>query len=137
MDAGKGAKSLTIRMTVNDPKLLNEKPEYSKMSTLQGEFLVIYGLTNHKIVEGFNKGDSRCIESLQNYVDHLARGLSSIVNTLDPDIIVLGGGMSNIEYIYDNINKELKKYVFSNTLHTKVVKNIHGDSGGVRGAAWL
>ena len=92
---------------------------------------------SYQIVEGFNKGDSGCIESLQNYVDHLARGLSNIVNTLDPEIIVLGGGMSNIDYIYDNINEQLKKYIFSDTLHTKVVKNIHGDSGGVRGAAWL
>ena len=70
-------------------------------------------------------------------MDHLARGLSNIVNTLDPEIIILGGGMSNIDYIYDNINKQLKKYVFSDTFHTKVVKNFHGDSGGVRGAAWL
>ena len=92
---------------------------------------------SYQIVEGFKKGDSRCIEALQNYADHLARGLSNIVNTLDPEIIILGGGMSNIDYIYDNINKQLKKYVFSNTLYTKVVKNIHGDSGGVRGAAWL
>ena len=45
--------------------------------------------------------------------------------------------MSNIDYIYDNINNQLRKYVFSDTLHTKVVKNFHGDSGGVRGAAWL
>ena len=92
---------------------------------------------SNQIVEGFYKGDSRCIESLQNYVDHLARGLSNIVNILDPEIIILGGGMSNIDYIYDNINKQLKKYVFSDTFHTKVVKNFHGDSGGVRGAAWL
>ena len=70
-------------------------------------------------------------------MDHLARGLSNIVNILDPDIIVLGGGMSNINYIYDKINIQLKKYVFSDILHTKVVKNVHGDSGGVRGAAWL
>lgn len=92
---------------------------------------------SNQIVEGFYKGDNRCIESLQNYVDHLARGLSNIINTLDPEIIVLGGGMSNIDYIYDHINKQLKLYVFSDILHTKVVKNIHGDSGGVRGAAWL
>ena len=58
-------------------------------------------------------------------------------NILDPDGIVLGGGMSNINYIYDNISDQLKKYVFSDTMHTKVVKNFHGDSGGVRGAAWL
>ena len=92
---------------------------------------------SNQIVEGFYKGDSRCIESLQNYVDHLARGLSNIANILDPGIIILGGGMSNIDYIYENINKQLKKYVFSDTFHTKVVKNFHGDSGGVRGAAWL
>ena len=92
---------------------------------------------SNQIVEGFYKGDSRCIESLQNYVDHLARGLSNIANILDPEIIILGGGMSNIDYIYENINKQLKKYVFSDTFHTKVVKNFHGDSGGVRGAAWL
>ena len=92
---------------------------------------------SNQIVEGFYKGDGRCIESLQNYVDHLARGLSNIANILDPGIIILGGGMSNIDYIYENINKQLKKYVFSDTFHTKVVKNFHGDSGGVRGAAWL
>ena len=49
----------------------------------------------------------------------------------------LGGGMSNIDYIYKNINSSLKKYVVSDTIHTKVIKNIHGDSSGVRGAAWL
>ncbi len=92
---------------------------------------------SYQIIEGFNKGDNRCIESLKAYVDHLARGLSIIVNTLDPNIIVLGGGMSNINYIYDNISDQLKKYVFSDTMHTIVVKNFHGDSGGVRGAAWL
>ncbi len=89
------------------------------------------------IVEGSYKNDIRCTESLNNYVNHLARGLSNIVNILDPDIIVLGGGMSNIQYLYEHIEVQLKKYVFSDTLHTKVVKNFHGDSGGVRGAAWL
>ena len=65
------------------------------------------------------------------------RDSSLVCNILDPDIIVLGGGMSNIEYIFENIDIELKKYVFTDTLHTKVVKNMHGDSSGVRGAAWL
>ena len=94
-------------------------------------------LNSHQIIEGFQKKDNKCIEALDNYVDHLARGLSLVVNILDPDVIVLGGGMSNIDYIYKNINNQLQNYVFSNTLHTKVVKNFHGDSGGVRGAAWL
>ena len=92
---------------------------------------------SYEIIEGYHKEDNRCIEALTNYIDHLARGLSLVVNILDPEVIVLGGGMSNIDYIYENINNQLQNYVFSNTLRTKVVKNFHGDSGGVRGAAWL
>ena len=92
---------------------------------------------SHAILEEFKNNKSRAIEALDNYVDHLARGLSLVCNILDPDIIVLGGGMSNISYIYDHINNSLKKYIFSDTFNTKVVKNVHGDSGGVRGAAWL
>tara|TARA_Y100001970_G_C14229877_1_gene857927 strand:- start:1601 stop:2491 length:891 start_codon:yes stop_codon:yes gene_type:complete len=92
---------------------------------------------SHEILEEFNNNKERAIEALKNYVDHLARGLSLVCNILDPDIIVLGGGMSNIPYIYKHINNSLKKYIFSDTFNTKVVKNLHGDSGGVRGAAWL
>ena len=92
---------------------------------------------SHTIIEEFNNNEQRAIAALDNYVDHLARGLSLVCNILDPDIIVLGGGMSNISHIYENINNTLKKNIFSNTFDTKVVKNIHGDSGGVRGAAWL
>ena len=92
---------------------------------------------SHDILSEFNKNQKRALEALDNYVDHLARGLSLVCNILDPDIIVLGGGMSNISYIYEGINNSLKKYIFSDTFDTKVVKNIHGDSGGVRGAAWL
>ncbi len=94
-------------------------------------------LDSHQIIELFYKNDSRAIISVNNYIDHLARGLSTVINILDPDIIVLGGGMSNIDYIYKKINHSLQKYVISDTLTTKVVKNIHGDSSGVRGAAWL
>ena len=92
---------------------------------------------SHGILNEFNNNETRAIEALENYVDHLARGLSLVCNILDPDIIVLGGGMSNISYIYDHINTSLKKYIFSDTFNTKVVKNVHGDSGCVRGAAWL
>ena len=92
---------------------------------------------SHAIIEEFNNNEQRAITALNNYVDHLARGLSLVCNILDPDIIVLGGGMSNISYIYENINTALRKNIFSNTFDTEVVKNIHGDSGGVRGAAWL
>lgn len=93
-------------------------------------------LDSHEIIRNYPKNENST-NALIQYVDHLARGLSIVINVLDPDVIVLGGGMSNIDYIYKNINEELEKYVFTDTLHTKVVKNIHGDSGGVRGAAWL
>ena len=93
-------------------------------------------LDSHEIVK-FYKENAKSAKALENYVDHLARGLSMVVNILDPEIIVLGGGMSNVDYIYENINEKLKQYVFTDTCYTKVVKNIHGDSGGVRGAAWL
>ena len=92
---------------------------------------------SHKILQDFKNQNPDCISALEQYVDHLARGLSLVCNILDPDVIVLGGGMSNIDFIYQNIDAALKKYVFTDTLHTKVVKNIHGDSSGVRGAAWL
>ena len=93
-------------------------------------------LDSHEIIKNYPESKNST-NALIQYVEHLARGLSIVINILDPDIIVLGGGMSNIDYIYKHINNELKKYVFSDKLHTKVVKNIHGDSGGVRGAAWL
>ena len=93
-------------------------------------------LDSHEIIQGYSS-DEKSKEALENYVDCLARGLSIVINVLDPDVIVLGGGMSNIDFIYEVINSQLKKYVFTDTLHTQVVKNIHGDSGGVRGAAWL
>ena len=63
---------------------------------------------SHAILQEFENNEKRAIEALDNYVDHLARGLSLVCNILDPDIIVLGGGMSNISYIYENINTVLK-----------------------------
>ena len=85
----------------------------------------------------FKEGSARAKFALENYIDQLARGLANVINILDPEIIVLGGGMSNVNFICENINKQLIKYVVSDTFHTKVVKNKHGDSSGVRGAAWL
>ena len=93
-------------------------------------------LNSHEILKDLPNNERSKI-ALTNYIDQLARGLSVVVNILDPDIIVLGGGMSNIDSIYETINDKLKEYVFSDICYTKVVKNFHGDSGGVRGAAWL
>ncbi|WP_293267630.1 ROK family protein [Neptunomonas sp.] len=71
------------------------------------------------------------------YIDRLARSLSGVINVLDPDIIVLGGGLSNINRLYDELPKVWGQYIFSDTVNTKLAKAIHGDSSGVRGAAWL
>ena len=71
------------------------------------------------------------------YCDRLARGLSTIVNLVDPDVIVLGGGMSNIEALYTDLPKIIGTYVFSDGFTTPILGAQHGDSSGVRGAAWL
>ena len=93
-------------------------------------------LDSHDIIANYKK-DYNSKKAIENYIDQLARGLGIVVNILDPDVIVLGGGMSNINLIYETINEKLKEYVFTDFCHTKVVKHFHGDSGGVRGAAWL
>ncbi len=82
-------------------------------------------------------GDVIAARTLQRYADRLARGLASVINILDPDIIVLGGGLSNIASLYTDVPSMLGRYVFSDACETPIVKNIHGDSSGVRGAAWL
>ncbi len=89
------------------------------------------------IQKNANEGDEKSLEFIYQYLDYLARGLSQVINIVDPGVIVLGGGVSNMKQIYDNINSKLKKYVFSDTVNTKVLKNKFGDSSGVRGAASL
>jgi fructokinase len=73
----------------------------------------------------------------ERYLDRLARGLSQVVNALDPDVFVLGGGMSNVDELYDELPDRLASYTFSPCFYTPVVRAAHGDSSGVRGAAWL
>ncbi len=73
----------------------------------------------------------------QRYVDRVARGLSMVVNILDPDIFVMGGGMSNVEELYTELPAALAGYTFSPVFDTPIVKARHGDASGVRGAAWL
>jgi len=82
-------------------------------------------------------GDEGAQRTLQRYEDRLARSLANVINILDPDMIVLGGGMSNIDSLYTNVPRLWPRYVFSDRVDTKLARNHHGDSGGVRGAAWL
>jgi fructokinase len=75
--------------------------------------------------------------ALDRYVDRLARGLAVACNILDPDVIVLGGGMSNLDVLYDRLPAAIAPHVFSDVFETPIRKALHGDSSGVRGAAWL
>lgn len=76
-------------------------------------------------------------ESLRRYEVRLARALASVINVLDPDVIVLGGGMSNAGHLYTEVPRLWSRYVFSDHVATRLARNAHGDSSGVRGAAWL
>jgi predicted NBD/HSP70 family sugar kinase len=75
--------------------------------------------------------------TMERYEERLARALASVINVLDPDVIVLGGGMSNVARLYTEVPRLWSKYVFSDHVATRLVRNAHGDSSGVRGAAWL
>ncbi|MFA7270206.1 MAG: ROK family protein [Sterolibacterium sp.] len=90
-----------------------------------------------EIVARAGTGDAACEATLQRYEARLARALAQVINLLDPDIIVLGGGLSNIARLYDNVPKLWGEHVFSDQVLTRLVRNRHGDSSGVRGAAWL
>jgi predicted NBD/HSP70 family sugar kinase len=82
-------------------------------------------------------GDGHCRATLERYAERLARALAHVVNILDPDVIVLGGGVSNIASLYTSVPALWSRYVFSDTIATRLVRNAHGDASGVRGAAWL
>ncbi len=82
-------------------------------------------------------GDAGCERTLQRYDERMARALAGIVNILDPDVIVLGGGLSNLERLYVNVPRLWARWVFSDQVFTRLVPPRHGDSSGVRGAAWL
>jgi fructokinase len=82
-------------------------------------------------------GDASARATMARYVDRLARALASVVNLLDPDVVVLGGGLSNIDGLDREVAARLPQHVFSDRCTTPVVRNRHGDSSGVRGAAWL
>ncbi|HYK25696.1 MAG TPA: ROK family protein, partial [Steroidobacteraceae bacterium] len=93
--------------------------------------------TPEAIVASARSGDSLAAASLTSYVDRLARGLAAVIDVLDPDVVVLGGGLSNIAELYRDVPPLLSTYAFSDGVDTPIVPAKHGDSSGVRGAAWL
>ena len=90
-----------------------------------------------RIVSLAASGDAAAEATLVRYEKRMARALASIINVLDPDVIVLGGGMSNIERLYENVPRLWAPFVFSDVVTTRLVRARHGDASGVRGAAWL
>ena len=94
-------------------------------------------LRTREIVALEANGDERAKKEFEIYEDRFARLIAVMIGIVDPDAIILGGGMSNIGRLYDNIPKLLPKYTFSDKVRNKVLRNTHGDSSGVRGAAWL
>jgi len=89
------------------------------------------------IARGAEEKDPRSVVAMERYERRLARSLAGVVNLLDPEVIVLGGGMSNVERLYSNVGPLCKEFVFSDDVRTRIVPPAHGDSSGVRGAAWL
>jgi fructokinase len=92
---------------------------------------------SQSIVAAAGAGESHAIEALERYTARLARAVATVVNVLDPDAVVLGGGMSNLPDLAPQVSAQLSGWVFSDTVTTRVLTNAHGDSSGVRGAAWL
>ena len=89
------------------------------------------------IVDAAGRGDMASVATLERYMDRLARGLAAVINLLDPDAIVLGGGLSGIAALYERVPVLWTPYVFSDRIATRLLPPVHGDSSGVRGAAWL
>lgn len=94
-------------------------------------------LTSIDIEAGATGGDAGCEQAMRRYEARLARALAHVINILDPDTIVLGGGMSNMQRLYAAVPVLWAAWVFSDRVDTALVRNVHGDSSGVRGAAWL
>lgn len=105
---------------------------------LSADYLATTGEQKSAIeIVGMTNTDSQAEACLQRYEDRMARGLAFIINILDPDVIVLGGGMSNVTRLYKHVPELWGKYVFSDVVNTRLVPPDYGDSSGVRGAAWL
>jgi fructokinase len=132
-----------------DTKALAVRPCYCGRHGCQETFLSGTGLClsyelatgqklkGHDITSRAAAGEPAARQVLDQYFDQLARGLAAVINVIDPDVIVLGGGASNIAEIYTQVPPLLAQYVFGGECDTPMVQAIHGDSSGVRGAAWL
>ncbi len=94
-------------------------------------------LTAAQVAAAAQAGDQEAIAALNLHADQLARGLASVINILDPEVIVLGGGLSNLTHLYETLPLLIKRWLFCDGIATRLAPPLHGDSSGVRGAAWL
>lgn len=108
-------------------------------SGVEAAFLSRYGesLSMDRIVAGARGGEPRCVEAFRTFLDDFGRCLGGVISILDPDLVVLGGGLSNIDELYGEGMERVRHYAFHNDLRTPVLKNKLGDSAGVFGAAWI
>jgi fructokinase len=117
-----------IETFLSGPALARDYP-----STGSGQAVI----TAEEVAARAASGDALAIATLERYEDRMARALGSVINLIDPDVIVLGGGLSNIARLYERIPQLWSPYIFSDAVTTRLVRAKHGDSSGVRGAAWL
>jgi fructokinase len=95
------------------------------------------GISSEEVMRRHAAGDEAVGPLLDRYADRMARSLATVINLLDPDAIVLGGGMSNLPFVYEEVPARWGSHVFSDRVDTPLLPPVHGDSSGVRGAAWL
>lgn len=93
--------------------------------------------TAREVIAGFEAGETNAVRVVDRLEDRLARGFATIINSLDPDVFVLGGGLSLTQHLYESLPKRLPAYVFGGEADTPILQARFGDSSGVRGAAWL
>ncbi len=94
-------------------------------------------LSGKDVAEAAERGDAQAAAAIGRLEDRIARGFASLVNVIDPDVIVVGGGLSRLDTIYRNVPPLLERYGFGGGIYTPIVPATHGDSSGIRGAAWL
>ncbi len=94
-------------------------------------------LTPSRIVKAAGRGDPAALATMERYHERMARALATVINLLDPDVIVLGGGLSNVPSLYTEVPRQWGRWIFSDHVSTRLEPPRHGDSSGVRGAAWL
>jgi len=94
-------------------------------------------LTTHEIVARATAGEGPACATIDRYVERLGRALSTVINVVDPNVVVLGGGMSNVPDLAARAREAIEPHIFTDEVMTRISTNVHGDSGGVRGAAWL